>query len=108
MDLEEKMTISILLDYYGNILPKTQYNILKSRFNDDMSLAEIADIEGITRQGVRDSIQRGIKLLYEYEEKLRLKSKYINLREQLVTLKSEIYGSASDRVDTIIRSLEDK
>ena len=45
---------SILLDYYGMVLTEKQRNILTEYYNDDLSLAEIAENYGITRQGVRD------------------------------------------------------
>ena len=51
--------ISILLDYYGMVLTEKQRNILTEYYNDDLSLAEIAENYGITRQGVRDAIKHG-------------------------------------------------
>ena len=48
---------SILLDYYGMVLTEKQRNILTEYYNDDLSLAEIAENYGITRQGVRDAIK---------------------------------------------------
>lgn len=50
---------SILLDYYGMVLTEKQRNILTEYYNDDLSLAEIAENYGITRQGVRDAIKHG-------------------------------------------------
>ena len=49
---------SILLDYYGMVLTEKQRNILTEYYNDDLSLAEIAENYGITRQGVRDAIKQ--------------------------------------------------
>ena len=61
---------SILLDYYGMVLTEKQRNILTEYYNDDLSLAEIAENYGITRQGVRDAIKHGEATLMEMEEKL--------------------------------------
>ena len=60
---------SILLDYYGMVLTEKQRNILTEYYNDDLSLAEIAENYGITRQGVRDAIKHGENALKELEEK---------------------------------------
>ena len=58
---------SILLDYYGMVLTEKQRNILTEYYNDDLSLAEIAENYGITRQGVRDAIKHGENALKELE-----------------------------------------
>ena len=54
--VEKDYRISYLLDYYGNILSETQKDAIDLYYNEDLSLAEIADHIGITRQGVRDAI----------------------------------------------------
>ena len=59
---------SILLDYYGMVLTEKQRNILTEYYNDDLSLAEIAENYGITRQGVRDAIKHGEATLMEMAE----------------------------------------
>jgi len=64
------LNISLLLDYYGEMLTDKQREMISHYFNDDLSLAEIAQNEGITRQGVRDAIKRSEMLLAEMEEKL--------------------------------------
>ena len=63
---------SILLDYYGMVLTEKQRNILTEYYNDDLSLAEIAENYGITRQGVRDAIKHGEATLMEMEEMLTI------------------------------------
>jgi len=52
----KNLEISFLLDFYGSMLTEKQRIMIEYYYNDDLSLAEIADNEGITRQGVRDSI----------------------------------------------------
>ena len=68
--LANNVEITILLDYYGAMLTEKQRNFLGYYYNDDLSLSEIAENEGITRQGVRDAIKRSEALLYDMEEKL--------------------------------------
>ena len=67
---EKNYKISILLDFYGNILTDKQRDAIDLYYNEDLSLSEIADHVGITRQGVRDAIKRGEEILLEMEEKL--------------------------------------
>ncbi len=56
---EKDLRFGALLDYYGALLPERQRDALGLYYNDDLSLAEIADEMGISRQGVRDAIKRG-------------------------------------------------
>ena len=67
---EKDYKISYLLDFYGNILTDKQRDAIDLYYNEDLSLAEIAEHVGITRQGVRDAIERGKDTLLEMEEKL--------------------------------------
>ena len=64
--------VSELLDRYGALLSDKQYRILDGYYNNDLSLSEIAENEGITRQGVSDFVKRGEAQLTEFEEKLGL------------------------------------
>ncbi len=73
----KNLNISSLLDLYGGMLTEKQQNFLDYYYNDDLSLSEIAQNEGITRQGVYDKIQNGenpfscaenIKKIINYEE----------------------------------------
>ena len=66
--------VSELLDRYGTLLSEKQYRILDGYYNNDLSLSEIAENEGITRQGVGDFVKRSEAQLIEFEEKLALVS----------------------------------
>ncbi len=61
---------SILLEFYGNLLTERQREIIAYSLDEDLSLSEIAELTGITRQGVRDSIGKAEERLSYYEEKL--------------------------------------
>ena len=63
-------SLSVLFDYYSEILTDKQKQIFDSYYNLDLSLSEIAENTGITRQGVRDFIKRTEQQLRDYEEKL--------------------------------------
>jgi len=64
--------IGYLLDFYGSTLPEDQRDILTAYYFEDLSLAEIAEGRGLTRQGVRAAIKRGEKQLLFLEERLGL------------------------------------
>lgn len=72
--------ISQLLDRYGIILSEKQYRILDGYYNNDLSLSEIAENEGITRQGAGDFVKRGEVRLLELEEKLGICKTYSALK----------------------------
>ena len=59
----ERYRIARLLDVYGRLLTEKQKDVLDLYFQDDLSLSEISDIKGISRQGVRSNIMQGIKTL---------------------------------------------
>ena len=63
---------TLLLDYYGALLPAKQQELAKLYHYDDLSLSEIADTLGITRQGVLDGLERAEKKLREYDAVLGL------------------------------------
>jgi len=82
--LEDKVKICILLDIYENLLTEKQRELLNDYYNNDLSLSEIAENEGITRQAVRDNLKKGENNLLEYESKLSL-MKNMQEREKLAT-----------------------
>jgi len=69
------LSVVLLLDYYGALLPEKQRDLVEYYYCDDLSLAEIADNEDITRQGARDSIVRAVNKLREFEAALRFVEK---------------------------------
>ena len=80
---EKDFRISYLLDFYGNILTDKQKDAIDLYYNEDLSLAEIAEHQEITRQGVRDAIKRGEETLIEMENKLGFAKKIDEYREML-------------------------
>lgn len=74
--MSKDLRISYLLDFYGQVLTERQQEVMEQYYNDDLSLAEIADNFGISRQGVRDAIKRGEGILLELEEKVGFLARY--------------------------------
>ena len=68
----KNLEISYLLDFYGDVLTEKQRDVMEQYYNDDLSLSEIADNFGITRQGVRDVIVRAEAILTDLEDKTGL------------------------------------
>lgn len=68
--MAKNLEISDLLDFYGSMLTEKQREVIEYYYNDDLSLSEIAENEGITRQGVRDSIKRAEGQLLDMEQRL--------------------------------------
>ncbi len=81
--MAKDLQISFLLDFYGEMLTEKQREMIEFYYNEDLSLAEIADNQGITRQGVRDSIKRAETQLLEMEERLGLAKRFHEMREGL-------------------------
>lgn len=65
-----------LLDFYAELLPQTTARVLHDSLEEDLSLAEIASQEGMSRQAIHDRLQRGLEQLEHYEEKLGLLARY--------------------------------
>ena len=81
--MAKNLDVVLLLDFYGDMLTVKQKDFLGYYYNDDLSLSEIAENEGITRQGVRDSIKRAEAQLFEMEERLGLAKRFEQVRQGL-------------------------
>lgn len=90
--MAKDLHISYLLDFYGQMLTEKQLEVTELYYNADLSLAEIAAHSGITRQGVRDAIKRAEAQLLEYEERLGLAKRFVEIQGAL----DEIINCAKD------------
>ena len=88
--MEKNVQISMLCEIYGKLLTKNQLNILENYYDNDLSLSEIAQNEGITRQAVRDIIKKGENKLFELEEKLEIMKRMLKQEEQIAIILAEI------------------
>ena len=80
------LKISYLLDFYGDMLTEKQQEVIDAYYNEDLSLAEIAEDWGITRQGVRDAIKRAEQQLTEMEERLGLARHFQGIQGALAAI----------------------
>ncbi len=96
--MEKIVKQGLLYDFYGELLTEHQRNIFEDAVYNDMSLTEIADEYGISKQGVHDLIKRCNKILEDYEDKLHMIRRYESIREDVNELtelskNSEISGT---------------
>ncbi len=107
--MKKTIDTTILLDIYGQILTKKQFNILNDYYNNDLSLTEIAENEGITRQAVGDNIKKGEQKLYTIESKLNIMKKTFKRQEKienvLVNLKNITKKTSDKEIDLIVNQI---
>ena len=114
-----------LLDFYGEVLTPKQREMLRQYYNDDLSLSEIGENFGITRQGARDAIKHGEMTLKELEAKVGFAARYRRVQEKLEELEQMVidarfectgpyaklttteYAATLNRMLEIIRSMDE-
>ncbi len=99
--MEELFEIGLLLDFYGQLLTKRQYEILDMHYNSDYSLGEIAELLDISRQGVYDNIKRGKMSLNETEQKLGLLGRFRVQKEKARKVQELIAGIDRTSLDKL-------
>ncbi|MBO4617071.1 hypothetical protein SAMN02910339_00249 [Lachnospiraceae bacterium YSD2013] len=88
--MERIIERGLLYDFYGELLTKHQQEIYSEIVFNDLSLSELSEAEGISRQGVFDLIKRCDKLLEGYEEKLKLIEKFNLIKSEVKDLNAVI------------------
>lgn len=81
--MEKIVKQGLLYDFYGELLTEHQRQVYEAVVYEDLSLAEIAAEQGISRQGVHDIVKRCDKMLLEYEEKLKLVARFMKIQKQV-------------------------
>ena len=84
--MEKFVERTLLYDFYGELLTEHQQSIYEDVVLNDYSCTEVAAERGISRQGVHDMIRRCDKILSDYEEKLHLVEKFLNIRSQVIKI----------------------
>lgn len=104
--LDERIKISELFDYYGTLLKTGQSKVLKAYILDDLSLSEIAELKGVSRQGVYDNLRRSIKRLQDFDEKLHLIKKSKEVDRVIASLREISDRSENKNITENIKRLE--
>lgn len=84
--MAKDLKITFLLDFYGDMLTEKQREVVEAYYNEDLSLAEIAEDRDITRQGVRDAIKRAEQQLLEMEDRLGLARRFQEIQKTLTLI----------------------
>lgn len=90
--MAKDLGLVILLDFYGGLLTEKQSLALDCYYNQDLSLGEIADDMGISRQGVMAFLKQGEKHLHSFEEKLGLVARFHKINSGLEDMQNIIHG----------------
>lgn len=88
--MDRKVEISMLCQIYGKLLTEKQFDYINDYYNNDLSLAELAENYGITRQAARDNIKKGENKLFEYEEKLQIMKTTLNTEKKIAKILAQI------------------
>ncbi len=110
---EDRLMQSMLLDFYGELLTEKQRECYDLHFNEDLSLSEIAEQSGISRQGVWDNIRRAESALRQIEEKTGLIRRFTQnreaqerLRETLLSLRERSEGESRRLAEEALKLLD--
>ena len=101
---------TMLFDFYGELLTEHQRRVYEDAVYNDLSLSEIAEGQGISRQGVHDLIKRCDKILQDYESKLHLVERFAKAKETVKEIQSLAGGEMQVRVvnDEVKQTVEQK
>ena len=100
---QKDMKKAYLLDFYAEVLDDHTRSILRAYYEDDLSLSEIAEDEGISRQGVRHMIKKGEEQLFTLEQRLGLCEHYEALSEVAASLSLLAEEMDAERSEDAIR-----
>ena len=103
----DAVTMLLLFDYYGDMLTERQRMCLDLRYNQDMSLAEIAEELGVSRQGVHDNIIRAEAHLEKMEEKTGCVRRYLQSRTAMQEILESV-ENLKNHADPVVRKAADK
>lgn len=86
--MDKRYEQTMLFDFYGELLTEHQRKVYEDAVYNDLSLSEIAEEQGISRQGVHDLIKRCDRILQEYESKLHLVERFAKAKETVKEIQS--------------------
>lgn len=99
--MAKDLNFTMLLDVYGPLLTEKQAETLEYYYNDDLSLGEISEEMGITRQGVMNCIKNSEHRLSELEESMGLVKRFTELKEILEKLESAVDTAGISNADKL-------
>lgn len=105
--MQKKIEIGLLNDYYGGLLTDYQTKLLSLYYDEDLSLKEIAEEEGVSRQAVADVIKRSSDKLLEFESKLGLVEKISNVIDQIEQVIVSVDTETADKLKSILNEVKE-
>lgn len=104
-EISRKVELAWLLDYYGGMLTDKQRQALTLHCEEDMSLGEIAQEAGVSRQGVHDMLTRAAQKLFDMEERLGLASRLTRLEDGLEQCRTALQSRRYDDAEGLLEQL---
>ncbi|MDO5572454.1 MAG: YlxM family DNA-binding protein [bacterium] len=98
----------LLYDFYGELLTEHQRKIYEEAISEDLSLSELAEEYGISRQGIHDLIKRCDKIMLGYEEKLHLMDKFKKTRETVAVIYSIAEHAGQEEIKMLSQKILDE
>lgn len=103
--MDDHTRVCLLLDFYGQLLSDRARETLELHFAEDMSLAEIADTDGISRQAVHDRVHRALESLESFESRLGLAERFIKQKELAAQALEALDSQDPDKARSILAQL---
>ncbi|MBR2349631.1 MAG: putative DNA-binding protein [Clostridia bacterium] len=103
----KKVEIGLLNDYYGGLLTEYQTRVLGMYYDEDLSLAEIAELEGVSRQAVQDVIKRSSEKLIDFEDRLGLVEKISKVISNLEQVIVSVDTETAQKLQTILDEVKE-
>ena len=97
---DQAYRMALLFDFYGDTLTDRQKEFYDLYYNEDLSLSEIAENNGISRQGVRDVIVRAQGSLTELEEKTGIIQRFLAMKDQFSAIQDQVREIAKRSTDS--------
>ena len=104
--MEKILEQTLLYDFYGELLTDHQKQVYEDVVLNDYSLSEVAEEQGISRQGVHDLVKRCNKILQDYESKLHLVEKFVTNKEQVEQMKRSLLDAEQPDREELTRRLD--
>lgn len=105
-DVKDVQTIALLYDFYGPLLTPRQQELIQAYYLEDLSLAEIAGSDGVSRQSVHDLVKRSETALHEYEERLGFVREHQRRQERLGRLEQALERGDTPAARAVLEELK--
>ena len=102
MKIDDTLYIGNLIGTYGKLLTDKQYSIMSDYYFDNLSLGEISDNYGITRQAVNFTIKQSLGVLYKYESKLHVLEKFGYIEDELNHISTHVDDDTKTKINNIL------